>query len=185
MSIAIKMQKIDLLPRHYRRKVMIGILGEIPFAVTFDGRNIKALNFSNLKRSGGANYEQHKRRGLKPSLELTDISLTNLNLDISLRSNLGVNPKELLAKLISYAETGEALEFVLGEDLIGKFVIASYDAGYEYISNKGSVRKIDVSLSLNEYRDEVKSSVEIVTTPKKKTEKQVVHEDFNQGAISQ
>ena len=164
---------------------MIGILGEIPFAVSFDGTNIKALNFSNLKRSGGANYEQHKRRGLKPSLELVDISLTNLNLDISLKSDLGVKPKELLTKLIGYVETGEFLEFVLGEELMGKFVIASYDAGYEYISNKGAVRKIDVSLSLNEYIDEVENSIEVVTTPKKKTEKQVVHEDFNQGAISQ
>lgn len=163
---------------------MIGILGDIPFSVSFDGTNIEVLNFTNLKRSGGTNYEQHKRRGLKPSLELIDISLTNLNLDISLRSDLGVKPKELLTKLTGHAETGEVLEFVLGEEFMGKFVIASYDAGYEYIGNKGTARKIDVSLSLNEYIEEVENNIEIVTTPKKKTEKQVVHEDFNQGAIS-
>ena len=163
---------------------MIGILGEIPFSVTFDGINIKALNFNSLKRSGGGNYEEHKRRGLKPVLELVDLSLDKINLEISLRSDLGVKPKELLEKLIIYVGSGEVLDFVLGGDLLGKFVIASYDAGYEYISNRGTVRKIDVSLSLEEYIEEVESTIEIVTTPKKKTEKKVVHEDYNQGAIS-
>lgn len=162
---------------------MIGILGEIPFSVTFDGNNIKALNFKNLKRSGGANYEQHKRRGLKPVLELVDLSLGSLKLDISLRSDLGQKPKVLLDTLIAYSEAGKVLDFVLGQELVGKFVIDSYDAGYEYITNNGMVRKIDVGLSLKEYIDEVEGTIKVVSTPKKKTEKKVVHEDFNQGAI--
>lgn len=162
---------------------MIGILGEIPFSVTFDGNNIKALNFNNLKRSGGANYEQHKRRGLKPVLELVDLSLESLKLDISLRSDLGQKPKVLLGILIAYSEAGEVLDFVLGQELVGKFVIDSYDAGYEYITNNGKIRKIDVGLSLKEYIDEVENTIEVVSTPKKKTEKKIVHEDYNQGAI--
>ncbi|GLI54758.1 hypothetical protein PM10SUCC1_02730 [Propionigenium maris DSM 9537] len=162
---------------------MIGILGEIPFSVTFDGNNIKALNFTNLKRSGGANYEQHKRRGLKPVLELIDLSLESLKLDISLRSDLGQKPKVLLGILIAYSEAGKVLDFVLGQELLGKFVIDSYDAGYEYITNNGKIRKIDVGLSLKEYIDEVESTIEVVSTPKKKTEKKIVHEDYNQGAI--
>lgn len=162
---------------------MIGILGEIPFSVTFDGNNIKALNFTNLKRSGGANYEQHKRRGLKPVLELIDLSLESLKLDISLRSDLGQKPKVLLGILIAYSEAGKVLDFVLGQELLGKFVIDSYDAGYEYITNNGKIRKIDVGLSLKEYIDEVENTIEVVSTPKKKTEKKIVHEDYNQGAI--
>ncbi len=162
---------------------MIGILGEIPFSVTFDGNNIKALNFTNLKRSGGANYEQHKRRGLKPVLELVDLSLESLKLDISLRSDLGQKPKVLLGILIAYSEAGKVLDFVLGQELVGKFVIDSYDSGYEYITNNGKIRKIDVGLSLKEYIDEVENTIEVVSTPKKKTEKKIVHEDYNQGAI--
>ena len=162
---------------------MIGILGEIPFSVTFDGNNIKALNFSNLKRSGGANYEQHKRGGLKPVLELVDLSLESLKLDISLRSDLGQKPRVLLGTLIGYSEVGKVLDFVLGQELVGRFVIGSYDAGYEYITNNGKVRKIDVSLSLKEYIDEVESNIEVIGTSKKKTEKKIVHEDYNQGAI--
>ena len=163
---------------------MIGILGEIPFSVTFDGSNIEALTFSNFKRKGGGNYERHQRRGLKPTLELIDISLEQLNLDISLRSDLGTKPKEMLDKIKTYTESGEVLDFILGEDLLGKFVILDYDAGYEYITNKGKVRKIDVSLSLQEYIDEIESNIQIVTTPKKGTTKKSVHEDYNQGAIS-
>ncbi len=147
---------------------MIGILGEIPFSVTFDGNNIKALNFKNLKRSGGANYEQHKRRGLKPVLELVDLSLGSLKLEISLRSDLGQKPKVLLDTLIAYSEAGKVLDFVLGQELVGKFVIDSYDAGYEYITNNGMVRKIDVGLSLKEYIDEVEGTIKVVSTPKKK-----------------
>lgn len=163
---------------------MIGVLGEIPFSVSFDGDNIEALTFSNLKRSGGGNYEQHKRRGLKPSLELVEISLEKLNLDISLRSDLGINPRDVLKRLIGYSESGEILDFVLGEELLGEFVIVSYDAGHEHITNKGKVRKIDVSISLEEYISEIDRNIEIITTPKKETTKKNVHEDYNQGAIS-
>ena len=159
---------------------MIGILGDIPFTVSFDGKNMKVLNFKNLKRSGGANYEQHKRRGHKPSLELIDISTEKIGLDISLRSDLGVRPKELLSKLIAYVNLGKVLDVVLGPELLGQFVILSYDAGYEHITGTGGVRKIDVSLSLEEYTEEIISNIEI-----KKTEKKIVHDDFNQGAISQ
>lgn len=38
---------------------MIGKLGNIPFEVSFDGKNKKILNFINLKLSSGANYEKH------------------------------------------------------------------------------------------------------------------------------
>ena len=51
---------------------MIGMLGDIPFNVSFDGINNKILNFSDLKSNGGANYAQHKRRGLKPALEFIE-----------------------------------------------------------------------------------------------------------------
>ncbi len=163
---------------------MIGILGDIPFEVTFDGSNIKTLNFKNLKRNGGSNYEEHKRRGVKPSLELIDISLERLTLDITLRSDLGVNPEELLKKLIDHVETGSVLDFILGDKILGRSVITSYDAGYEYISGQGKVRKIDVSLSLAEYIEKVESNIEIVKKEKKQTTKKVVHEDYNQGAIN-
>ena len=53
---------------------MIGKLGDIPFEVSFDGKNKKILNFTDLKLSGGANYEKHTRKGKKPAL----VSLENL-----------------------------------------------------------------------------------------------------------
>lgn len=163
---------------------MIGILGDIPFEVTFDGSTIKALNFKNLKRNGGSNYEEHKRRGVKPSLELIDVSLEKLSLDITLRSDLGVEPEDVLKRLITHTETGSVLDFILGDKLLGRSVITSYDAGYEYISNQGRVRKIDVSLSLTEYIEKVESNIETIKKEKKQTTKKIVHEDYNQGAIS-
>ena len=165
---------------------MIGILGDIPFFVSFNGREAEVLNFSNLNRSGEANYEQHKRRGLKSSLELIDLGVEKLGLKIILRSDLGVSPKDMLKKIVDYKDKGEVLDFILGEELVGSgsYVITSYDAGYEYITNKGRVRKIDVNISLSEYVKELPSNIEVVTKEKQNTIKQEVHKDYNQGAIA-
>ena len=164
---------------------MIGILGDIPFSVSFDGSNTEILNFNDLSRTGEANYEQHKRRGLKPSLELVDLGVEKLNFKIILRSDFGVAPKELLKKIINYKDRGEVLSFILGEELIGSgnYVITSYSAGYEYISNNGNVKKIDVNINLSEYIKELPSNIEIITKEKQNTTKQTVPENYNQGAI--
>lgn len=164
---------------------MIGILGDIPFLVSFDGKNIEALNFEGLNRSGGANYEEHKRRGLKPALEFIGIELDTVSLDINLRSDLGVNPREMVDKIEDYKDTGKVLDFIIGSKPFGsgKYVIESYGAGHEYITNRGRVRKIVVNLNLKEHVEDLGSNIEIVKTTKKQTTKKIVHEDFNQGAI--
>ena len=163
---------------------MIGILGDIPFFLNFDGSTIKGMNFKELKKNGRTNYQKHRRRNQKPVLELVDFSLEKLNLETTLRSDLGIKPRELLKKVVAYAGSGEVLEFILGEESLGKFVIASYEAGFEYITDRGRVRKIDVTLSMEEYIEDITSNVSIVAKEKKKTQKKVIHEDFNQGAIS-
>ncbi|MEI6857076.1 phage tail protein [Psychrilyobacter sp.] len=164
---------------------MIGILGDIQFKVSFDGTNNKILNFSDLKLSGGANYEEHKRRGLKPALEFIDLKTDVVNLKITLRTDFGVNPLEIAKKLNSYKNTGEVLKFLLGNKPVGngEFVITSCNYGYEYITNNGLVRNLDVSLSLKEYTKVIYENIEIITKTKQNTEKKIVHEDFNQGAI--
>jgi len=165
---------------------MIGKLGDIPFEVSFDGKNKKILNFTNLKRSGGANYEKHTRKGQKPALEFIDLKTDIISFKMSLRSDFGVDPQELLKKLNKYKNIGETLDFNLGNKPVGsgQYVITSYDAGYEYITNGGKVRKIDVSLILEEYIEIIYKNTDIVIKPKKVTKKKIVHNDFNQGAIS-
>lgn len=163
---------------------MIGILGDIPFFLNFDGSSVKGINFKDLKKNGRTNYQKHRRRNQKPVMELADFSLDKLSLETTLRSDFGIQPKELLKKLITYTESGEVLEFILGEESFGKYVIASYEAGYEYITSRGKVRKIDVTLSLEEYTDSLQSNISVVKKEKKKIQKKSVHEDFNQGAIS-
>lgn len=165
---------------------MIGRLGDIPFEVSFDGRNKKILNFTNLKLSSGANYEKHSRKGLKPALEFIDLKTDTLSFKISLRSDFGVDPQKLLKKLNEYKNIGKILSFVLCNQLVGdnQYVITSYNAGYEYITNGGKVRKIDISLTLEEYVKEIKNNIDVIVKPKKGTKKKIIHKDFNQGAIS-
>ncbi|UUV18053.1 phage tail protein [Fusobacteria bacterium ZRK30] len=164
---------------------MIGRLGDIPFEVSFDGKNKKILNFTNLKLSGGANYEKHNRKGQKPALEFIDLKTDVLTFKMTLRSDFGVDPQELLKKLDLYKNTGETLDFSLGNKPIGagQYVITSYDAGYEYITNGGKVRKIDVSLTLEEYIEMISKNTDIVIKPKKATKKKSVPQGFNQGMI--
>jgi phage protein U len=163
---------------------MIGMLGDIPFNVSFDGKNVEILNFSGLKESGGANYEKHGRRGNKPALELVDLDNNKLSMNITLRSDFGVKPKELLKKIKEYTNDGSVLDFVLGSDFVGsgKYIISSYEAGYEYLTNNGKVRKIDLSVSLEEYIEEVEQDIDIIIKPKTHVEQVTVAEDYNQGA---
>lgn len=165
---------------------MIGMLGEVIFNVSFDGKNKKILNFTNLKVSGGANFGKHDRRGHKPVLEFIDLNTDVVTLDITLRSDFGVEPKKLLEKLNGYKNVGEVLDFTLGNEPVGggEYVITSYNAGYQYITNGGKVRKIDVSLTLEEYTKELENNIEIIIKPKKEIRKKIVNKDFNQGAIS-
>ncbi|HAS79509.1 MAG TPA: hypothetical protein DCR90_01205 [Fusobacteriaceae bacterium] len=165
---------------------MIGLLGDIPFEVSFDGQNKKILNFSDLKLSGGANFGKHERRGNKPALEFIDLDTDVVTLNIILRSDFGVEPQKLLKKLNEYKNVGEVLSFTLGNEPVGngEYVITSYNAGYQYITNGGKVRKIDVSLTLEEYTKELEKNSEIIIKPKKQVEKKIVHKDFNQGSIS-
>ncbi len=164
---------------------MIGALGDITFKTSFDGKKIENINFKNLKSKNSSNFEEHKRRGAKPLLEFINTSTTDLSFDILLLKTLGVNPVELLKKIKSYVETGEVLDFLLGEEVLGSFFIASYDSNLEYISNRGSIDKIEVSITLREYIEEIESNIQTIEKKKSKTTKKIVHEDFNQGAISQ
>ena len=164
---------------------MIGILGDIPFNVSFNGNRADALNFKDLKQIGGANYEKHVRRRNKPSLELVDLENGKISLNISFRSDFGADPKKLLQKIDSYTKEGTVLDFVLGVDFVGtgKYVITNYDAGYEYISNNGGVRKIDLIVNLEEYLEEITQNSFVTIKSKNSVEKSIVSEDFNQGAI--
>jgi len=164
---------------------MIGKLGDIPFEVSFDGKNKKILNFINLKLSGGANYEKHIRKGQKPALEFVDLKADVLTFKTTLRSDFGVDPQKLVKKLDLYKNTGEVLDFNLGDKPLGsgQYVITSYDAGYEYITNGGKVRKIDVSLTLEEYVELIYKNTDVVIKPKKATKKKSVPQGFNQGMI--
>lgn len=164
---------------------MIGLLGDIPFEVSFDGKNKKILNFSDLKLSGGANFGKHDRRGHKPALEFIDLNTDVVTFKMTLRSDFGVDPQELLKKLNGYKNIGETLDFSLGNKPVGsgEYVITSYNAGYEYITNGGKVRKIDVSLTLEEYTKELEKNSEIIIKPKKQVKKKIVSQGFNQGMI--
>ncbi len=164
---------------------MIGVLGDITFKTSFDGVKLESLNFKNFKSKNSSNFEEHKRRGSKPLLEFIDTSTTDLSFDILLLKTLGANPLELLKKIKVYVETGEVLDFLLGEEVLGSFFIASYDSNLEYISNRGVIDKVEVSLTLREYIDKVESNIQTIEKKKSRTTKKIVHEDYNQGAITQ
>ncbi|WP_028857467.1 phage tail protein [Psychrilyobacter atlanticus] len=164
---------------------MIGKLGDIPFEVSFDGKNKKILNFSNLKLNSGANYGKHTQKGQKPALEFIDLKSDILTFKMTFRSDFGIDPQELLKKLNEYKNNGETLDFSLGNNPVGsgQYVITSYDAGYEYITNGGKIRKIDISLTLEEYLEMIYKNIDIVVKPKKATKKKSVSQGFNQGMI--
>ena len=128
---------------------MIGSLGEVVFEVSAD----KILTFDGLQFSKKANYAEHAIHARKGLLEFTGFSAVTASMNIALNADLGVNPLEELAKLNGIFERHEAVFFILDGKPQGDglWVIESMSLKYDYLSNTGVPKIIEVSLNIKEY----------------------------------
>lgn len=131
---------------------MIGQLGDYEFEVSTES----VRTFDGLKLSSSAAYTEHKVLGRKGVLEYTGLNASSASLKVSLNERLGVDVLEEIAAFRSYMEDGEAVIFMLGNEVIGAdyWVIESLDEEYTEIDSRGRVIRAEVSLKLKEYIDD-------------------------------
>ncbi len=128
---------------------MIGQLGDYEFEVSTES----VKTFDGLKFSNSAGYTEHKVLARKGLLEFTGLNASTVSLKMTLNERLGVDVLEEIAAFYEYMNDGEALVFMLGDEVMGEdmWVIESLDEAYTEIDNKGRVIGAELTLKLKEY----------------------------------
>lgn len=128
----------------------IGSLGDIVFHVS-SPRDI--LTIDNYGRDIKARLASHEIIGSKPLTEFLGADTQSLSFSIKLNAYRGVNPREEMARLVEYAETGEVLTLVLGGRAIGehKWLIESVKEDVDIFDFDGVILASTASITLREY----------------------------------
>ena len=131
---------------------MIGQLGDYEFEVSSES----VKTFDGLRFTNSANFSEHKVLGRKGLLEYTGLNASSASLKISLNAYMGVDVLEEISAFYEYMNSGEALVFMLGDEVMGEdyWVIESLDEEYQEIDSRGVVRRADITLKLKEYIDD-------------------------------
>ena len=125
----------------------IGALGDIAFEASV----FKILTFDKLKRSGNARWSEHSIIGEKPKLEFLGPGLEEISFEVHFNTLFNVSPEIQIEKLRTYRDTGEVLTFVMGNKMVGKYVIQGVDETHTAYNQNGKLIKANVNISLKEY----------------------------------
>lgn len=126
----------------------LGGFGNIIFTVN----PLKTMTFKDAEHSSSVEYAEHKIIGEKPKLEYIAENLDTVSLNIKLSSLFGVNPAKQLKTFDEYKTSGEIHFLVLGEEVLGEYVIESLSKNYKEVNWFGSITELDLRVSFKEYR---------------------------------
>lgn len=128
----------------------LGGFGDLVFTVR--PWPFKTMTFKDANHSSSVEYAKHKNIGGKPSLEFIAEELDEVSLNIELLSQfMGENPLKTVKILRGYMKDGDVYDLVLGDEVLGEFVITKVDKKYEEIDCFGNVQKMTLSVSFMEY----------------------------------
>lgn len=151
--------------------MIIGKLGSISFEATRKGGKIKALSFSDLQRTGSAEYGEHERSLKKPDIEFLFPKRDELTLSIYADAQYRVKPLEIKNKLVTYKNTGEVIQFVLGGRKVGSgyYVVTQVTENVQEVIAGGKVKRIvfEVGLKESQKPKKTKSKTDKKSTAKK------------------
>ena len=133
----------------------IGTLGGFR-DIVFTVNPFKTMTFEDAEHSWSVEYAEHRIIGEKPKLEYQNPNSDEININITLASFLGINPKEQLKKFEEYMYDGDIYDLILGNGLmesnvLGEFVITSLSRTYKEVSFWGDVTNIKLSVKFKEY----------------------------------
>lgn len=156
------LKKVTSLP-----KSKIGSFAGITFAVS----RKKILTFKDLKRDDSYNWTDHDVLNGLPLSEFNGAGLSNLSLQIELRSSFGLEPYATLEKLRKFAANGKTSSLIIGKKTISnaKFEIVSIGQAFEDITANGVIKKITVDLTLKQYNKSSAAKAKITKSKSKKT----------------
>ena len=129
---------------------MIGTLGT---DLVFETSDNYVLTFSGMTRDVSGRWATHETPGVKPRAEFLGPGLQSVSLPITLSSNLGVKPREMLERVEQMVETGDSEYLILGYRPVGKnrFRVTASSETWDVIYNRGELARAKLTLTLEEY----------------------------------
>lgn len=126
---------------------IVGCLGSVVFSVSRE--TVRTLN--KLVRSGSARYAIHQVHLGSDLPEYTGRELENATFDMTLTSELGVDPTSEAEHIAFLMQVGAVLPMVIGSRWYGCWTITKYSMKEQAFSPGGDVSAATVSVSLQEY----------------------------------
>ena len=129
---------------------MIGTLGtDLVFTVSDN----YVFTFAGMTRDVSSRWATHETPGVKPRAEFLGPGLQSVSLPITLSSNLGVKPREMLERVEQMVETGDTEYLILGYRPVGKnrFRVTGSSETWDVIYNQGELARAKLTLTLEEY----------------------------------
>ena len=129
---------------------MIGTLGT---DLVFETSDNYVLTFDGMTRDLSSRWATHETPGVKPRAEFLGPGLQSVSLPITLSSNLGVKPREMLERVEQMVETGDTEYLILGYRPVGKnrFRVTASSETWDVIYNRGELARAKLTLTLEEY----------------------------------
>lgn len=129
---------------------MIGTLGT---DLVFETSDNYVLTFSGMTRDLSSRWATHETPGVKPRAEFLGPGLQSVSLPITLSSNLGVKPRQMLERVEQMVETGDTEYLILGFRPVGKnrFRVTGSSETWDVIYNQGELARAKLTLTLEEY----------------------------------
>jgi len=126
---------------------MIGVLGPVTFEVSAD----KVRTWQDARRSAVARWVAHEVYGGKPRQEFIGPGLATIGLSVRLDIDRGVVPRDELRQLREQADKGAVLQFTVGGELVGDFILHDVSEEWRRFNRNGVLTFAVVGLSLEEY----------------------------------
>ena len=129
--------------------MVVGCLGDIPFIVSAE--TVRTVD--NVAWSGSARYAVHQRHSTHALTEFTGLDPDKITFDITLSTELGVDPIAEVVKIWNYERSGTAVPLTIGTKGYGKYRwnITNHKMKMQYLDRAGNVTHAIVSVSLQEY----------------------------------
>lgn len=129
--------------------MVIGCLGDIIFQVS--EKTVRTLD--NMAWSGSARYAVHERHLSNALTEFTGLDPDKITFDITLCSELGVDPITEVVKIWDVERSGKAVPLTIGTKAYGKYRwnITKHEMKAQAYYRNGDIHTATVSVSLQEY----------------------------------
>lgn len=128
---------------------MIGAFMGLTFTVSAQ----KLLTVSNLEGSAGSEWASHSRVGAKAKAQWIAPKLRRYSLELQLRAQDGVKPRETLEGLQRAAESAAVDHFIIGDRPLSElpFRITELTDSWDTVISGGILTACTVGLTIEEY----------------------------------